>query len=171
MFSAELERAPHKQNLVSRRFHGRTFWKYIGEGDCACSMELSDLLDSDTLECCEHMTDENTSEGDPSLDYCLLHTTAYRSPWKQHSATNTGARLRTYTRPPSHDYRLHPLRVRKRSQPAPPLSAWKQGYYGASQVLYGKSITSSGPIRLCDSNELCTKGFTLFLEQDWNVTW
>ena len=23
-------------------------------------MELSDLLDSDTLECCEHMTDENT---------------------------------------------------------------------------------------------------------------
>ena len=42
MFSAELERAPHKQNLVSRRFHGRT------EGDCAGSMELSDLLDSDT---------------------------------------------------------------------------------------------------------------------------
>ena len=35
-------------------------------------MELSDLLDSDTLECCEHMTDENTSEGDQSLDNLLL---------------------------------------------------------------------------------------------------
>ena len=79
MFSAELERAPHKQNLVSRRFHGRTFEKYIGEGDCACSMELNDLLGSNTLECCEHMTDENTSEGDQSLNN-LLHTTAYRSP-------------------------------------------------------------------------------------------
>ena len=35
-------------------------------------LELSDLLDSDTLECCEHMTDENTSEGDQSLDNLLL---------------------------------------------------------------------------------------------------
>ena len=111
-------------------------------------MELSDLLDSDTLECCEHMTDENTSEGDQSLDYCLLHTTAYRSPWKQHSATNTGARLRTYTRRSHH------------STPCACANAPNQPenkvYYGASQVLYGKSITSSGPIRLCDSNELCT---------------
>ena len=40
-------------------------------------MELSDLLDSDTLECCEHMTDENTSEGDQSLDNLLL--AAYNS--------------------------------------------------------------------------------------------
>ena len=35
-------------------------------------MELNDLLGSDTLECCEHMTDENTSEGDQSLDNLLL---------------------------------------------------------------------------------------------------
>ena len=126
------------------------------EGDCACSMELSDLLDSDTLECCEHMTDENTSEGDQSLDnmatYCLLHTTAYWSPWKQHSATNTGARLRN----------VHPALSRL---PTPPLAC--AVLYGVCQVLYGKSITSSGPIRLCDSNELCTNStyFSLFLTE------
>ena len=116
-------------------------------------MELSDLLDSDTLECCEHMTDENTSEGDPSLDYCLLHTTAYRSPWKQHSATNTGARLRN-VHPTTDSTPCACANAPNQPHPSPPEN---KVYYGASQVLYGKSITSSGPIRLCDSNELCTK--------------
>ena len=136
-------------------------------------MELSDLLDSDTLECCEHMTERGTRV---LTTYCLLHTTAYRSPWKQHSATNTGARLRnvhltTTDCTPSllracanAPNQPHP------SPPAhPPPSRFDQTfrhvknvtenkvYYRASQVLYGKSITSSGPIRLCDSNELCTK--------------
>ena len=40
------------------------------EGGCACTMELSNLLDSDTLEYC--MTDANTSEGDQSLDELML---------------------------------------------------------------------------------------------------
>ena len=92
--------------------------------------------------------DENTSEGTQSLDYCLLHTTAYRSPWKQHSATNTDVRLRNGLPTP-------PL-ARAQTLPTSP-TPLRQVYYGASQVLYGKSITSSGPIRLCDSNELCTK--------------
>ena len=42
------------------------------EGGCACSMELSDLLDSDTLEYCKHMTDANTSEGDQSFDKLMF---------------------------------------------------------------------------------------------------
>ena len=120
--------------------------------------------------------DENTSEGDQSLDKCLLHTTAYRSPWKQHSATNTGARLRNihltttdctpsllracanapnqpHPSPPAHP---PPLRFDQTFRHVKNVTE-NRVYYGASQVLYGKSITSSGPIRLCDSNELCTK--------------
>ena len=54
-------------------------------------MELSDLLDSDTLEYCKHTTDANTSEGDQSLDELLL---AACEPWQQHPPTNTGTWLR-----------------------------------------------------------------------------
>ena len=77
-------------------------------------MELSDLLDSDTLECCEHMTDENTES--------RLLLAAYDSISEPLEAT-LGDEHGSEPSPPSHDYRLHPLRVRKRSQPAPPLSA------------------------------------------------
>ena len=80
MFSAELE--PHTQNLVPHRSMVEHF----------VPMELSDLLDSDMLEYCKHMTDANTSEGDQSLDELML--AAYDSicePWQQHPPTNMGA--------------------------------------------------------------------------------
>ena len=66
------------------------------------------------------MTDENTSEGDQSLDNLLL--AAYDSISEPLEATLGDEHGREASeRTP--DYRLHPLRVRKRSQPAPPLSA------------------------------------------------
>ena len=79
----------------------------IGEGDCACSMELSDLLDSDTLECCEHMTDKNTSEGDQSLDNLLL--AAYDSISEHLEATLGDEHRHEASERTPHDYRLHPF--------------------------------------------------------------
>ena len=69
-----MQRYSPTQNLVPRRSMVEHFER---EGSCACSMELSDLLDSDTL----YMTDANTSEGDQSLDELML--AAYDSNTRQ----------------------------------------------------------------------------------------
>ena len=94
------------------------------------------------------MTDENTSEGDQSLDNLLL--AAYDSISEPLEATLGD----------EHGREVHPTTD---STPcacanAPNQPPRKQGFYG-----YGKSITSSGPIRLCDSNELCTKPVYCYL--------
>ena len=121
-------------------------------------MELSDLLDSDTLECCEHMTDENTSKGDQSLDNLLL--AAYDSISEPLEATlgdEHGSEASERTPGPLTTTDSTPCACANAPNQPHPSPPENKVYYGASQVLYGKSITSSRPIRLCDSNELCTK--------------
>ena len=94
------------------------------EGGCACSMELSDLLDSDTLECCKHMTDAHTSAGDQSLDELML--AAYDSICEPLAATPADEHGRVATKTVlTHDDHatdstpFFAARVRKRhSQPA-----------------------------------------------------
>ena len=98
MFSTEIQ--PHTKPCAASEHFER-------EGGCAYSIELSNLLDRNTL---EHMTDANTSEGDQSLDELML--AAYDSICEPLAATPANEHGRMASEPTT---------TGPRTQPTPPL--------------------------------------------------
>ena len=79
MFSAE---RTNPQNLTQNLFSMVVKRLWVREYDCVCSMELSDILDSEALEYCSQMADHITPEqdSDDSLDELMLTTCHWEPP-------------------------------------------------------------------------------------------